>query len=79
MLAMPEWISVVPGSACRPFLDPADVELDAEDRWCDALRFLRMRVGGETRSTSERDVGMGGRVSTAPVLGGLVSMVLFPL
>ena len=60
ILARSEWMSEVPGSAYRPFLLDAELELEAEERLCELVRVLNFgREGGGNLSWSRSRSGSG--------------------
>lgn len=72
MLARSECVSVVPGSAYRPFLLDTEVELDAEDKVWEGVRVLIVgRVGDSDLGRS----GCGSEKLTACMLNSLVSIL----
>lgn len=44
MLARSEWVSVVPGSAYRPFLLDVELALEAEDKLWEAVRVFVLGI-----------------------------------
>ena len=44
MLALSEWVSVVPGSAYRPFLLAAEMTLEAEDKLYEVARVSGLGI-----------------------------------
>lgn len=60
MLALSQWISVVPGSAYRPFLLDVEIELEADERLCGLVRVLSFG-GVRVRDLSRSGSGLFGR------------------
>jgi hypothetical protein len=76
ILARSEWISLVPGSAYRPFLLDAELEREAEDRLWEAARVLSLgNGGGSFRTRLGSALGRGKSCE----LGSVVSSLPPPL